>query len=136
SRLLAPLAFIGATVAGCLLLVAGIGLPAVEIVVAATVLVIGAVLLSGRAIDTPALLGLFSLAGLFHGFAYGGAILGSETTPLLAYLVGFAAIQFAVAAAAGYLATVVWKAAGPEALRPRLVGAAVAGIGFTFVVEN
>src|SRR3546814_7675777 len=43
SRLLAPLAFIVATVAGCLLLVAGITLPAVEIVVAASVLVLGPV---------------------------------------------------------------------------------------------
>src|SRR5690606_6444748 len=108
SRLLAPLAFIAATVAGCLLLVADIALPAVEIVVAASVLVLGAVVLSGRTIGTPALLGLFALAGLFHGFAYGGAIVGAESTPLLAYLVGFAAIQFAVATAAGYLATVAW----------------------------
>lgn len=136
NRLLSPLAFVAATVAGCLLQVGGIALPAAEIVIAASILLLGAIVLSGRTIGAPALLGLFALAGLFHGWAYGVSIVGAETTPLLAYLLGFAAVQYAIAAGAGYLVLRVWQAAGPDAIRPRLAGALVAGIGFTFLVEN
>ena len=37
---------------------------------------------------------LFAVAGLFHGYAYGEAIVGAETAPLAAYFLGFALIQF------------------------------------------
>jgi len=135
-RLLSPLAFVVATVVGCLIQVAGTVLPAAEIVIAASILVLGAVALSGRRVGTPALLGMFALAGLFHGWAYGGSIVGAEPTPLLAYLVGFSAIQYAIAAGAAHVALRIWNAAGPEAIRPRLAGAVIAGIGVAFLFEN
>lgn len=135
-RLLSPLAFIAATVAGCLLQVAGTALPMVEVVVAASIVSLGAIVLSGRRIGLPALLGLFALAGLFHGWAYGESIVGAEPTPLLAYLVGFSAIQYAIAAGAGVVALRIWNAAGPESVRPRLAGAVIAGVGLAFLVEN
>jgi len=135
-RLLAPLAFIFATVAGCLALVAGVELPAAEFVIAGSVLALGAVVLSGRSPGLPALLGLFALAGLFHGWAYGEAIVGAETTPLLAYLVGFAVVQYGIAVGVGVATLRLWNAAGPDAIRPRLAGAVVAGIGLAFLVEN
>lgn len=34
-----------------------------------------------------------ALAGFFHGYAYGEAVIGAETTPLVAYLFGLAAVQ-------------------------------------------
>jgi urease accessory protein len=136
NRLLSPLAFVAATVAGCLLQVAGTALPAAEFVIALSVVAIGAVVLSGRSIGSPALLGLFALAGVFHGWAYGQSIVGAEPTPLLAYLAGFSAVQYGIAVAAGLLAVRLWKAAGPEAVRPRLAGAVVAGIGLTFFLEQ
>lgn len=136
NRLLSPLAFVAATVAGCLLQVGGVALPAVEIVVAASILLLGAVVLSGRTIGAPALLGLFAVAGLFHGWAYGESIVGAESTPLLAYLAGFAAIQYAIAVGTGHLVRRVWQSATPAAVRPRLAGAVAAGIGFAVLVEN
>lgn len=135
-RLLSPLAFILATVAGCLVQVGGVALPAAEIVVAASILFLGAIVLSGRMPATPALLGFFALAGLFHGWAYGGAIVGAEATPLVAYLIGFAAIQYAIAIAAGHVALRIWNAGSPDAIRPRLAGAVIAGVGVAFLIEN
>lgn len=135
-RLLSPLAFVAATLAGCLLQVAGTALPAAEFVIALSVVAIGAVVLSGRSIGSPALLGLFALAGLFHGWAYGGSITGAEPTPLIAYLVGFSAIQYGIVVGVGQLAVRLWNAAGPDAIRPRLAGAVVAGIGLTFLMEH
>jgi len=135
-RLLSPLAFILATVAGCLLIVTGIALPFVEIAVTASVVLLGALILSGRRIPAAAYLSLFAVAGLFHGWAYGEAIVGAETTPLTAYLIGFAAIQYAIALAAGWVVLKLWKATGPEAVQPRLAGAVAAGVGAAFLIEN
>ena len=135
-RLLSPLAFVAATVAGCLLHVAGSVLPAAEILIAASILLLGGIVLSGRRTGTPALLGLFAIAGLFHGWAYGASIVGAEPTPLIAYLAGFSLIQYAIAAGSGYLALRVWNAADQRAVHPRLAGAVVAGIGLTFLIEN
>lgn len=134
SPLLSPAAFVAATVAGCLLQVAAVTLPAAEIVVAASILLLGGIVLSGRALGTPALLTLFAVAGLFHGWAYGESIVGAEPTPLVAYLAGFAAVQYALAAGAGHLATRAGRLATD--IRPRLAGAVAAGIGVAFLVEN
>lgn len=136
ARLLTPLAFVAATLVGCLIQVAGSTVPAAELAVAASIVILGGVVLSGRSLGKLALLGLFAVPGLFHGWAYGESIVGAEPAPLLAYLVGFAAIQYAVAVGAGQLALRVWSATGPDALRPRLAGAIIAGIGLAYLTEN
>ena len=135
-RLLSPLAFILATVAGCLLIVSAVGLPLAEIVITGSVVLLGALILSGRRIPGAAYIILFALAGLFHGWAYGEAIVGAEAAPLLAYLAGFAFIQYGIAVGAGWVVLRLWKANGPEAVQPRLAGAVAAGIGVAFLVEN
>jgi len=136
ARRLAPLAFVGATLAGCLLMVAGIALPAAEIVITLSVVAAGAMVLSGRRFPVAAWLALFAVAGLFHGWAYGQSIVGAESTPLLAYLVGFAAVQYAITLGVGAAVRGLWKATDPAALKPRLAGAVAAGVGFAFLVEN
>lgn len=37
-----------------------------------------------------------TVTGLFHGYGYGGAVVGAENTPILAYLMGFSLIQAAL----------------------------------------
>lgn len=96
SRYLVPLAFVGATVMGTLYHLTAADLALTETVVALSALLGGVAVLMKR--SAPALLlgGLFAGIGIFHGYAYGEAIIGAEQTPLLSYLVGFAAIQYAV----------------------------------------
>ncbi|BBK34102.1 urease accessory protein [Stella humosa] len=106
------LCFVLATVAGCLLHVLGADLPAAEVAIALSILALAALLVVGWR-RVPALLALVALAGVFHGYAYGESIVGAEATPLLAYLVGFALIQAAIAIAAARLAA--WIAAGSGA---------------------
>ena len=137
---LSPLAFVLATLAGCLLLVGGVMLPAVEFVIAASVVAVGALVLSGRAVPAGVYAALFALAGLFHGWAYGQSIVGAETTPLLAYLAGFAAMQFAIALGVALAVRALVKADPTrlplwQQVGPRLAGAVVAGIGLAFFVE-
>jgi len=79
---------------------------------------------------------LGSLAGLFHGAAYGAAVIGAETTPILAYLAGFGLIQFGIMLVAGFAMRQIWNVASMAELQPRLAGALLAGVGVTYLVEH
>ena len=136
-------AFIAGTLAGCLVHLAGVTLPVAELVIAATVLLLGAIIATNRELPALMLAVLFAGAGLFHGWAYGESIFGAEQTPLIAYLAGFMLIQFVVAALAGLLTR--WVIASDAARRMsdaarrmevRLVGAVVAGIGLALFVGH
>ena len=130
-----PLAAVAGMAAGCLLAVGSVALPMVEAVVALSVLLLGGMVLFGRGLPAPAAAVLFAFAGLFHGAAYGAAVIGAEPTPIVAYLVGLAIVQMAIALGAAFLARGVGKAASAAALQPRLAGAVCAGIGLAFTVE-
>jgi len=136
ARFITPLAFIAATVAGCLLKVAGIALPLAEFVIAGSVVLTGIMVLSGRNFGATAYGVIFAIAGLFHGWAYGAAIIGAEPTPLAAYLTGFGVTQYAIALAVSWLTLSVWKASDSRAVQPRLAGAVAAGIGAAFLIEG
>ncbi len=130
-----PLAAVTGMTGGCLLTVGSVALPMVEPVIALSVLLLGGMVLFGRGLPAPAAAPLFALAGLFHGAAYGEAVIGAEPTPVLAYLVGLAAVQMVIALAAAALVRGVWKAGSAAALQPRLAGAVCVGIGLAFTVE-
>jgi len=58
-----------------------------------TTVLVGVLLIIQR-LDHDRLLWILSpVAGLFHGYGYGGAVVGAENTPLFAYLLGFSLIQ-------------------------------------------
>ncbi|WP_078120846.1 HupE/UreJ family protein [Thiosocius teredinicola] len=100
ARYLVPLAFVGATVAGTLYHLTAADLPLVETVIALSVLLGGVAVLLKHSVSALLMGALFAVIGVFHGYAYGESIVGAEQTPLLAYLAGFALIQFAIIAAA------------------------------------
>ena len=134
-RFALPLAFIVATVAGTLVHLAAFDLPAPEWVIAASVAVVGLMIASGRTFSTALYALVFAAAGLFHGFAYGEAVFGAETTPVLAYLAGFAATQYAIAVVAG-TAIVGGVGAAMRAVPARVAGGMVAGAGLLLVGEK
>lgn len=92
-----PLAFVAACVVGTLIHLQAVSLPAAEIVIAASVVLVGVLGLAGAALPVLAAVALFAFAGVFHGYAYGEAIVGAEASPLIAYLIGFAFVQVAIA---------------------------------------
>lgn len=134
-RLTLPLAFIGATIAGVAIHLASISLPAVETVIALSVLLIGALVVSSVKLPMLVFAALFATAGLFHGFAYGEAIFGAETTPLLAYFLGFAAIQYAIAVGVGFAVQELADLTERAMTNVRIAGGMVAGVGLVFVAE-
>ena len=134
---LLPLAFVAATLAGCAIHLAEWNLPVVEPVVSGTVVLGGALLAFYRAIDFRVFAGFMAIAGLFHGYAYGESIVGAETTPLAAYLIGFAVIQAAIALAAYGLGKVLLaKRATAAEGGLRVSGAAIAAAGIYFFASN
>ena len=135
-----PGAYIIGMLLGCLMVAGGITLPAVEIMIALSLLILGAIVLAGRTLEFAPAIALFSLFGLFHGAAFGETIAAQESaagTPVLAgYLLGLGCVQFAIALGAGWINNHVWKALDPVAIQPRLAGAMVAGVGLFLTLEN
>lgn len=129
-------AFILATIAGCALHLKGVTLPAAEILIAASVLLAGAAIMSGRGLSAALATLIFAVSGLFHGYAYGESIFGAEETPLTAYLIGFAAIQFVIASTAMLIMRRAFAERAASAMPARLTGAIIVGVGLTFLAQN
>ena len=119
-----PFVFILASAVGVGLHVQGVALPAAELIVAASVLLIGAIVAVG-ALLTGSWVVLCALAGIFHGYAFGEAVLGAERAPLWAYLVGLVIVQSVLAIGIALIA----RRSAADMIKPRLAGAAIAGIG-------
>ncbi len=127
--------FVLAMMAGVAFHVQGAGVPAAELLVALSVIVLGIIMLRGRTMPAGAALMLFAIAGLLHGYALGESIYGAEPTPLYAYLLGLAVVQIAVALAAMSVAQVIAKKSAD--LSPlRLIGAGIAGIGLAVLMQQ
>ena len=136
----APAAYIAAMLAGCLMMSLGVGLPLKEAVIGASLLVVGGVVLSGRALSLAPALVLFAAFGLFHGSAFGDSIATQEaamgTSVLVGYLIGLGVLQYAIAVAAGWIVKTVFNATEASAIQARLAGAVVAGVGLYLTMEN
>lgn len=89
-------AFSVAVIAGVGLHLTEIDLPASELFVGLTTLLIGALVIARQSMGAGLALLLFAAAGLVHGYALGESIVGAETSPLVAYLLGLLIIQTAI----------------------------------------
>jgi len=127
-----PALFVVASATGVVLHVNGINLPGAEIGVAASVLLAGFLLALGRALSVWIWAALFVVAGLFHGYAFGESIVGAETSPLHAYLLGLILVQSALTVATALFAR--RRGGGVSELTPRLAGAAIIGVGLTVLI--
>ena len=135
-RLAIPFGFVTGTFIGTFLTLAGVELPYAELVITLSVLFAGIAVMRGKSMAAMPVFVMISIAGLFHGWAYGAAIVGAEATPLIAYLFGFGSIQLALMFGAGFLVRQIWRATSMVELKPRLAGALFAGVGLTYLVEH
>jgi urease accessory protein len=95
---LLPVGFVAAALLGVGLHVGLVDLPAAELLIAVSLIVLGALLLAQRAlVPARALVILFALAGVAHGYAFGESIVGAEPAPLVAYLLGLGLVQTGIA---------------------------------------
>ena len=109
--------------------------PGAEILVALSAIILGVAMLGHRQMAVGATLALFAAVGLIHGYALGESIYGAEPTPLYAYLLGLAVIQSAVALATMSVARILMRRAYDHSSL-RLVGAGIAGIGLTVLMQQ
>jgi urease accessory protein len=126
-----PIAFVVAAMAGTGFHLMSMSLPGAELWVAGSVLALGLLMLVQERLNLAAIAGLIGVAGLFHGYAYGEAIIGAEATPLVGYLAGFSAVQLAIALGAAQLAKVTMVG---NLGRFRAAALTTIGIGMALVV--
>jgi urease accessory protein len=131
---LLPLLFVAGTVLGCFMHIQGHDLPLSELLIAVTIVVAAGIIGTLARIPIVILGSLFVLAGVFHGYAYGESIVGAETAPLAAYMIGFGVIQYCIAVASGTAVRMIaGRANVSETLVMRLAGggmALVAAVAF------
>ena len=135
-----PAAYIAAMLIGCLMMTLGIGLPAKELVIGFSLLTLGSVVLTGRAMRFAPAVSIFFAFGLFHGSAFGDTLAGQEagvgSHVLIGYLIGLGVIQYAISIAAGWMIVKILCATDSKAVEARLAGAVVAGVGLFLTMEN
>ncbi len=90
---LALVVYTAAGMAGALLRVSGAVVPWAESVVALSVLAAAGWLFVRSQPAWPVAVVLACVAGAGHGYAFGEAVVGAETTPVVAYLFGLALMQ-------------------------------------------
>ncbi len=133
--------FIAGTIAGTALIIAGVTLPFAELAITASVVIVGLLAMNAKVAKPMTAAAIACFAGLFHGWAYGEAVIGAEATPIIAYVIGFAATQAIIALAAMRIAFYVMEGElspnklSPNKLSPRLAGAMIAGVGIAYLVE-
>jgi urease accessory protein len=137
--LVVPIAFLLAALAGTGLHLAALDLPAAELMISASVLLFGLLIATGRQLNIAAVVALSALAGIFHGYAYGEAVVGAEVSAIVAYLIGFTVIQGVIATAAylvvqrGLKGSSDPSAVGTASLSIRYAGFIIVGAGIAFL---
>lgn len=137
-----PIFFILATVIGTTLHLQEFNLPFLEIVIALSVMLFGVLLaIANTKVNLPkfftiTLAALAGMAGIFHGYAYGEAIIGAQMNPLIAYLSGFALIQLIIATIALLIGKVILENSAIASLIMRSLGLTIGTIGVVFLTAS
>ena len=125
-----PMAFVAVMAAGAVLACSGVALPMVELGIAGSVLVIGALVALGAHMPVVPAMIIAGAFALFHGHAHGTELPGFAAP--IAYGAGFVAATALLHAAGVGIAHAV---RGPAAKLPvRLAGAVMAAVGGGFLM--
>ena len=129
-----PVVFVLSSLVGTGLHLLSMDLPITEVVISGSVVLFGTVLALGAGSDFILVTVVGAIAGIFHGYAYGEAIVGAEMTPLFAYLIGFVSIQLAISLSAWKFGKLLLKRdAAQGLLKLRFIGFAICGAGSAFL---
>lgn len=120
-------------ICGVTMHVAGLYLPAADLIVPVSVLIAGLMLIIEERIPPAWWMAVFVAAGIFHGYSYGDSIDAAEPIPLIAYLTGLAAVQVIMTVGVAFATRGLWKL---WSMAPRLAGAAFCGVGFAALVTE
>jgi len=131
--LMIPVSFVAGSMAGVTLHLQLVTIPAAELFIAATVVLIGVFLILKQYVNARRSMVLGCAAGIFHGYAYAEAIVGANMTTLASYLTGLMLIQMMMAVGSYLVATRLMKAHSLATNKVlRMAGIAIAGTGAAF----
>ena len=126
-----PVAFLSASLAGCVLRLTTLSVMGSEVAVAVSVVAVGAVIVANKQVHLWRLAIGFAVAGVVHGYGYGESMVGTEPAPLVAYLLGLTVIQYVMIRGACAAARLLDRRALPvRALAMRAAGVTVGLTGF------
>lgn len=131
-----PIVFVLTALAGTGLHLMLVDMPMVEVIISASVLASGILLAKLEKPNTAIIAVLAGVAGLFHGYAYGEAIIGATAVPLTAYLIGFTLIQAIIALSAYKVAMIVKQSSVARPNFLRFAGYIVIGSGMAFLAAS
>jgi urease accessory protein len=136
--ILIPAAFVIAAMVGTGLHLMQLNIPGVELLVSGSILLFGMLLVMKDSPNTFGIAGLASIAGVFHGYAYGESIFGAEMTPVVAYLIGFSTIQLIIAATAYWMSKMILQRSShqPSSRNFRSAGLVICGVGLAFLAPQ
>lgn len=133
---LVPAGFVIAAMAGTGIHLIRFDLPATEVAIAISVIAFGAMLIWQQRPNWWVTVFWSALAGLFHGYAYGEAIVGAQMSPLFAYLLGFTVIQYGVALVAFLIGNAAIDRSTTQRLPwLRLAGLTICSVGVVFLTS-
>lgn len=135
-RVLVIAAFVLGSLGGVVLHVGFGPLAFGEALVAATLIGLGAVFLTGFGLGRRGWVIGAAVAGILHGYAYGESIVGAEQSPLIAYLAGLFLVQAAIAGAAMIFMETVTLRDLAMSHRRRAAGGALMAIGFLYLATS
>ncbi len=126
----APLGFAAMLLAGAMLGLQGVALPAVEPMIAASLLVIGLLVLTRWRVPGIAAAALVGVFALFHGLAHGYELAGdAHALPVIAGMLSATLLLHATGVAVG------WALRHANVWVPRLAGAGVAMFGLALLTR-
>jgi urease accessory protein len=128
--------YVIATVIGAAAHIGESTVPNAEILVALSVVALGLIVFRKAPLRRDLALALFAAVGLINGYALGEAIAGAERTPILAYFVGLAAVQVAIALAVMFGVRLLTNRAPMQLLAMRVIGAFAVGAGAAILLQR
>ncbi|GAB4372882.1 MAG: HupE/UreJ family protein [Elainellaceae cyanobacterium] len=128
-----PIAFVLSALVGTGIHLVSFDLPAPELFISASVLLFGGILAMNNQPKIGLVIPLAAIAGLFHGYAYGEAIVGATPVPLFAYLLGFTLMQIGIALSAYKIGSIAIQQAESSSQSLRFAGFTALGIGIAFL---
>lgn len=132
--ILIAIAFVLSAMVGTGLHLMGVSLLGAELLISGSVLLFGILLVLKDSPNTSLIMVLVALAGMCHGYAYGEAIFGASMVSLLAYLLGFTAIQMGITTSVMMLSQSLSqsKDASQMSSKSRSAGFVLCGVGAAF----
>jgi urease accessory protein len=128
--------YVVATVIGAAAHIGEATMPNAEVFVALSVVALGLIVFRKTPLRRDLAFALFAAAGLLNGYALGEVIAGAERTPIVAYFIGLAAIQTAIALAVMFGVRLLTTRAQVQLLAVRVIGAFAVGAGAAILLQR